>query len=446
MKPSKSSALTRAIHHIRLSSVNSGKLAELEAVWAAYQPLCEQYLRLFCTEVAPDGDLVCCFDSLLSARWQREAVRQAAGIAQSWRSNRAKRWQAYEDKRAWYEALSEADQKARKPLEWNEPCLPELHEVSIQASENVALQVEKGGNREALKLEQATGTGFDFWLRLSTLEKSRPLYLPVTLAKKHRAMLAGRTPNGSVTLSRRDGWWWLSLSITEPLPALKPTVNTVGLDVGITNFLTDSEGNHFGTVGQDFMAQVERVNAKTSRKAKLRACLKKNGVPDDRLPSTTSAQSQRLARRIKHDIQTAVVQCVNAHPDTTFVIEALNVVGMRFKARQMNRYLKASQIGHIQEHLSWTARKRGIPVVSVPAAYSSQACPVCHHADRANRPDQRTFRCQACGYNAHADMVAATNLKARLLDTELCQCHSKEGLKALLDRRHAAWLAAQSPG
>lgn len=446
MKQIAPKTLTKAIHHIRLAEVNAGKLAELDNLWAAYKPLCEQYIRLFCTEVSPDAHLSCCFDSPLSARWQREAVRQAAGIAKSWRSNRSAHWEAYQEKLAWYESLSEADRKARKKPTWNESDLPELHQVSIQASENVVLQVEKGGNREILKLEKATGTGFDFWLRLSTLNVGRPVYLPVKLAKHHRLSLDGHELNSGLTLARRDGWWWLSLSITASAPAVSPTTQVVGLDVGITNFLTDNEGHRFGTVGQDFMKQVERSKAKTSRKAKLRACLKKNGIPAEQLPSTSSVQSQRLARRVKHDIETAVVTCVNSHPDTLFVIEKLNVSGMRFKARQMNRYLKASQIGHIQEHFYWTAAKRGMPIVSVPAAYSSQACPVCHYADRVNRPNQQTFCCQRCGYNGHADVVAAVNLKARLIDTELRQCRSREAIKTLLDRRHAAWLVVQLPG
>src|SRR2546427_5017188 len=44
---------------------------------------------------------------------------------------------------------------------------------------------------------------------------------------------------------------------------------------------------------------------------------------------------------------------------------------------------------------------------------SSQECSVCHYADRANRPDQQTFCCQVCGYQAHADLNAAINIEHR---------------------------------
>jgi len=437
--------LTRSLHNIRLSDVNSGKLAAVDALWAAYKPLCEQYIQLFCGEAEPDAALRFCFVSRLSARWQREAVRQAAGIAQSWRSNRQRLWSEYASKRAWYESLSEQEQAGRKKPEWTEPRIPELRQVSIQASTNVAEQVRCDDHR-VLTLEPGTTDTFDFWLRLSTLDKGNPLYLPVRLSGHHRKLLSGHPLNSSVTLSRRDGWWWLSLSVTEPLPEVKPASQTVGLDVGIVNFLTDSAGNHFGTVGRDFMKQVEQVKAKTSRKAKLRACLKKKGVAEDKLPSTASARSQRLARRVKHDIETAVVACFDAHPDSLFAIEDLTVSGMRFKSRQMNRYLSASQIGHIQEHLYWTATKRGVPIVAVPAAYSSQACPRCSYADRSNRPNQQTFCCVKCGYTGHADVVAACTLERRLNDAALCHAHDKESIKALLDKRHALWLAGSPPG
>jgi IS605 OrfB family transposase len=429
-------SLTRSINHIRLASANSGKLAALDSVWEAYKPLCEQYIRLFCNEVAPDALAEPCYTSVLSARWQRVAIQQAAGITKSWHSNRLKALKAFSDKLTYYESLPLIQQQTRKKPVWNEPQIATLHAVSIQANENVALQVE---------MEKATNSTFDFWLRLSTLDKGHPLYLPVTLAKHHRKMLTGHVPNSSLTLSKRDGWWWLSLSFTQSRPALLPTEQALGLDVGIVNFLTDSAGHQYGTIGPTFMHQVESVKVKTARKAKLRACLKKKGVSDDKLPSTSSAEQQRLSRRVKHDIETAVVQCFNAHPNTLFVVERLDVSGMRFKSRRMNRYLKASQIGHIQDHLYWTATKRGLPVVAVSAAYSSQACPNCHYADRANRPHQQTFCCVKCGYAGHADVVAAGNLEKRLNDSELNRCRDKEAIKKLLDKRHADWLLQQPP-
>jgi transposase len=112
---------------------------------------------------------------------------------------------------------------------------------------------------------------------------------------------------------------------------------------------------------------------------------------------------------------------------------------MRFKAKRMNAYLKASQLGHVLKQFKWGAAKRGIPVVTVPAAYSSQECPRCRFTHCVNRPSQQTFCCQVCGYADHADVVAARNLESRLSDTALSACRGKEAIKALLDQRHQYW-------
>ena len=88
MKRKAKGQLTRAITHIALHEANRGKLAALDAVWEVYRPLCEAYITYFCTQTAPDPEIDFVFASDLSARWQRVAVQQAAGIAQSWRSRR----------------------------------------------------------------------------------------------------------------------------------------------------------------------------------------------------------------------------------------------------------------------------------------------------------------------------------------------------------------------
>ena len=115
---------------------------------------------------------------------------------------------------------------------------------------------------------------------------------------------------------------------------------------------------------------------------------------------------------------------------------------MKHKARAMNAHMHASNLAHIPEQIAWDAAKRGIQATRVKSAYSSQACSVCSYVDRANRPDQQTFCCQVCGYSAHADLNAATNIQRRLGDKELRACKDRQEIKALLARGHQAWKQA----
>ena len=68
---------------------------------------------------------------------------------------------------------------------------------------------------------------------------------------------------------------------------------------------------------------------------------------------------------------------------------------------------------------------------------------MCHFTDRKNRPDQRTFRCQVCGFEAHADHNAATNISRRIGDKQLRACRNYKAIKAVLMQRHEAWREQQ---
>ncbi|MGB8345598.1 MAG: transposase [Ktedonobacteraceae bacterium] len=368
------------------------------------------------------------FETPLSERWHRVAIQQAAGIAQSWRTNRANAYQDYlDDLLEYHERETEGRLKPDEPEpvwhEWNNPV---LKQPCIQANVNV------------LALERSHTDTFDYWLRISTLEKHHPLRVPVKLANYHCQALKGKTINTSVTLNKRDGTWWLTLTYDSIIPIqTQPDAPVVGIDVGIANFLTTSTGKHYGSFQGKLRDRHKRDREKRRRKAKLRACLKKKGV--QKLPSTSSKSGQRLARHVRQSINRAVNECVAEHEGYQIAYEQLSVRTMKYKARAMNAYLYASNLGHIPEQLAWTTAKQGIRATKVKSAYSSQECSVCHYVDRANRPNQQTFCCQVCGHTAHADENAAINIERRRDDEELAACKDRKAVKALLMRWHQEW-------
>ncbi len=313
-----------------------------------------------------------------------------------------------------------------KTPSWKEWNVPTLKQRCIQANVNVVI------------LEQAQESTFDYWLKISTLEKRHPIRVPVKLADFHRTALEGKTLNSSVTLNKRDGVWWLTVTYDEQITIqMEEAARVVGVDVGITNFLTTSDGKHYGTFQGKLRERQKRDREKRRRKAKLRACLQKKGV--EKLPSTSSKSGQRLRRYVRQEINRAVNECVSEHAEAHLAYEQLSVATMRFKARAMNAYLSASNLAHIPEQLAWVTTKRGISATTVKSAYSSQECSTCHYTDRKNRPDQQTFCCQVCGNTLHADVNAATNLAHRWNYRNMQVCKNKEVVKALLMQRHQQW-------
>ena len=244
-----------------------------------------------------------------------------------------------------------------------------------------------------------------------------------------------------LTLTRKPLGWWLTITVDETVaPTTTEESPVVGVDVGITNFITTSTGKHYGTFHGKLAKRHQRDREKRQRKAKLRACLEKKGV--ERLPSLTN---QRLARHVRQEINRAVNRFYADHTGYQVAYEVLNVRGMRFHAKRMNAYLYASNLGHIPRQLTWKAHKHGQTARAVWAAYSSQCCSQCSHTSRDNRPSQQTFWCQVCGFRCHADENAAVNLQARFRDEEIQLCRKKEEVKALLDKRHRAYTITGSP-
>ncbi len=420
--------VTKAVTHIRLIEVNPGKLAALDALAPVYLELCQQYVTLFCTDEQPDKFRTPVFSTPLSERWQRVAIQQAAGIAQSWRTNRTNAYQDYLDDLLDYheqQADGALDTQIEEPT-WKEWDVPTLRQTCIQANANV------------VALEASHDSAFDYWLKISTLDFRKQSLVPVKLADYHRQTLKGKTINTSVTLNKRDTGWCLTLSYDQVVTVqTAPDAPVVGIDVGIANFVTTSTGKHYGTFHGKLRERQKRDREKRRRKAKLRKCLEKKGV--QKLPSTSSKSGQRLSRHVCREINRAVNQCFKEHQGYQFAYEQLSVTTMKHKARAMNAYMRASNLAHIPQQITWNAAKRGIQATRVKSAYSSQECCVCHYPDRANRPDQQTFCCLVCGYSTHADLNAATNIARRVGDAALQACRNRKAVKALLLQRHQAW-------
>ena len=235
----------------------------------------------------PDGYADPSVPSELSERYQRVAIQQAAGIAKSWRTNRQVAYDAYlEELQEWKQAQEQNPDPTCQEPTWHEWNLPILRVPCIQANANVVV------------VEPSEDSTFDYWLRISTLDKGHPLRVPVKLASYHRKALDGRTLNTSTTLHKRNGVWWLTLSFDEDVP-LQTAVAAprVGADVGIANFITTSTGKQYGSFHGKLARRQKRDRQKRRRKAKLRACLKKKGA--ETLPSTSSATGRRLGRHVR---------------------------------------------------------------------------------------------------------------------------------------------------
>ena len=79
----------------------------------------------------------------------------------------------------------------------------------------------------------------------------------------------------------------------------------------------------------------------------------------------------------------------------------------------LNRAILDQGWSEFRRQLAYKLSWRGGILVGVPAHNTSRLCPLCDHVAAENRRTQAVFKCVACGYENHADVVGAMNILAR---------------------------------
>ncbi|PJM97753.1 RNA-guided endonuclease InsQ/TnpB family protein [Streptomyces sp. CB01373] len=226
-----------------------------------------------------------------------------------------------------------------------------------------------------------------------------------TASVEQLATLA-RYRRGESDLLVRDGMWFLNATcdVPEQPPNTEP-VDFLGVDLGIVNIATTSDG--------EIMAG-RQLNRTRVRERKLRAKLQKKDTPSaERRLKKRRRKEARRAKDINHKIAKHVV----AEAERTargIALEHLTGIRERVRLHKPQRATLHSWAFHqLGQFIAYKARKAGVPVVYVNPAYTSRTCAECGHIDRANRVSQARFACRSCGFVDHADRNGSRNIRAR---------------------------------
>ena len=224
-----------------------------------------------------------------------------------------------------------------------------------------------------------------------------------------------------VTLDRAGRW---HASFTTPAPAFErqSTGAAVGLDMGVAQSVTTSDGEHLRMpplLSPDEAQRKRRLQRKMARQQKGsgRRCRTKVSI---------ARLAARETDRRKDWIEKTTTQLVRDFD--LIVIENLRVKNMVRSAngtvanpgrnvRQksgLNRSIYAQSWALFRQRLMDKATHATdlVELVAVNPAYTSQRCSDCGYAAKDNRESQAIFRCRACGFTANADVNAAINILA----------------------------------
>ncbi|MGL5075171.1 MAG: zinc ribbon domain-containing protein, partial [Waterburya sp.] len=86
------------------------------------------------------------------------------------------------------------------------------------------------------------------------------------------------------------------------------------------------------------------------------------------------------------------------------------------KQKKANRNQSKWAFAELHGYIDYKVRLSRSLAVKVPAQLTSQCCPKCGHVSQENRPNKGlTFKCIACNYTLHSDLVGARNIALRTL-------------------------------
>lgn len=129
-----------------------------------------------------------------------------------------------------------------------------------------------------------------------------------------------------------------------------------------------------------------------------------------------SGRETRFMTAVNHVISRRLVEFALDNGVSAIGMEDLTGIRERTSVLKDFRYEHNSwAFSQLQTFIDYKAKEAGIAVVYVDPSYTSQTCPRCNHVSRDNR-NGKTFRCQKCGYETHADRAGAMNIEHRTRD------------------------------
>ncbi|MCK4741558.1 MAG: transposase [Anaerolineales bacterium] len=207
---------------------------------------------------------------------------------------------------------------------------------------------------------------------------------------------------GESDLCLIDGIFYLFASCDVETPDKIDASEYLGVDLGIVNIASDSDGNQHS--GSQFL------NIRNRRFRQRRRLQKKGTKSANRVRKRLSGREGRFATWLNHTISKQIVE-VAQRTGRGIALENLKGIRNRVRARrEQRRNLHSWSFHQLTQFISYKAELAGVPIVMLDPAYSSQTCSSCGHVSKSNRKYQSAFLCQSCGYADHADTNAARNL------------------------------------
>lgn len=294
-------------------------------------------------------------------------------------------------------------------------------------------------------LEKSKTSSFDYWLKITTLEKGKRIAIP--LKQNEYFALANGTLGKTIeldfkyydhsviqnkhnSLSNKHGKFNKvnrqvkfifnkQIEIQEYFKD-KNYLNTdknkvVAFDLGLCNFIATSDGEIYGQYWLEKLNQYDKkLNDLLSARQSCLTNYNKNN-PHKQI-KIRSKRYDNLVNQIRGFIKSETNRILNYYFETHQNIQTVVIEKLRFSSpslsRRLNRIIQNFGYNLFKTKLEELSLFYGFRIEELNPGYTSQQCASCGYVDKNNRPNQSLFKCKCCGKKINADVQSSrTNLK-----------------------------------
>lgn len=230
----------------------------------------------------------------------------------------------------------------------------------------------------------------------------------------------------SGTLSYHGGRYFVSVTVEEtalPIPE-KTSGEPIGVDLGITNFVSISDGRsipNFNKISQRIRFLERKLKRLNREAARRRDSLSTRRKEDSDATCKNLGKTYDAIRKVNYELDClrdqfildAVHEIVRTKPSHVS-IEDLNVRGM-MKNKHLAKHIQRLRFYEFRVKLIAACNRAGIEVRLVDRWFaSSKTCSACGAHKDDLKLSERVFHCPECGHVVDRDLNAALNLRDAL--------------------------------
>jgi putative transposase len=257
--------------------------------------------------------------------------------------------------------------------------------------------------------------------RVSLLTLEGRILVPVVMGKYQAEKFTNAKGQADLVL-RADGKWFLLVTVDVPESAPVPSTDFLGVDLGIANLATDSDGKFYSGKPVEDVRRTHNLQRKRLQRKGTKGAKKKL--------KRVAKKEARFRKHENHCISKAIIG-IARDTGRGIAVEELTEIRdrppayvqpeIRYPApwvREARNRLSGWSFGQLIAFLSYKAQQAGVVFVKVDPRNTSRTCPECGHCHPDNRKSQSKFRCQRCHFEQHADIVGSRNIRNAALSQD----------------------------